>query len=67
MNINKRNRRSTNPLEVHDLKQRLRQVRFESLEATRKGDYRQVARLTAQAGGINRAIMEAQGLLDVMV
>lgn len=36
-----------------------------SLEATRKGDYRRVAKLTAQAGDLNREIMEAQGLMGL--
>jgi hypothetical protein len=68
MNFTQTNRRvrTANPLEVHDLKQKLRTVRIESLEATRRGDYRRVAKLTAEAGAINRAIMEAQGLLQLM-
>jgi hypothetical protein len=62
----KRRNRTANPLEVHDLKQKLRTVRSDSLEATRRGDFRRVAKLTAEAGAINRAIMEAQGLLQLM-
>lgn len=64
--IAKKNRPFRSPMEVHDLTQRLREIRRESLDATRRGDYMRVARLTAQAIEVNRAIMEAQGLLRVM-
>lgn len=57
---------NANPLEVHDLKLQLRSIRQQSLEATRRGDYRLVAHLTAQAGKLNRAIMNAQGLLHLI-
>lgn len=49
--------------EIESLRENLRHVRQESLEATRQGDFRKVARLTTQAANLNRAILEAQGLL----
>lgn len=49
--------------EVEKLKDQLRNVRQESLLATRLGDYRRVAKLTAQAASLNRAIMEAEDML----
>lgn len=45
------------------LKRDLQQVRTQSLEATRKGDFMRVARLTAQAAQLNREIMECEGIM----
>jgi|GraSoiStandDraft_41_1057321.scaffolds.fasta_scaffold554288_3 hypothetical protein len=49
-------------IDIEQLRTELRQVRQESLNATRKGDYRTVARLTTQAAALNKAILEAEGL-----
>ena len=51
------------PAQLEQLKHQLHEVRRASLEATRLGDYRKVARLTAQAAELNKAIIEAQGLV----
>jgi hypothetical protein len=51
------------PAQLERLKNELQEVRRASLEATRQNDFRKVARLTAQAAQINRAIIEAQGLV----
>lgn len=50
-------------VDIENLRQELQQVRKASLMATRENDYRKVARLTAQAASLNKAIIEAQGLL----
>jgi hypothetical protein len=50
-------------IDIDGLKQQLQRVRRDSLLATRQGDFRKVAKLTTEAAGINRAIVEAQGLL----
>ncbi len=50
------------PTDLQALKEELQQVRRASLLATREGDYRKVAKLTAQAADLNRAIIQAQGL-----
>ena len=49
-------------IDIEQLRTELRQVRQESLLATRQGDYRAVARLTARAAALNKAIMEVEGL-----
>ncbi|MCI0538612.1 MAG: DUF6435 family protein [Verrucomicrobiales bacterium] len=49
-------------IDTEQLRAELRQVRQESLTATRQGDYRTVARLTAKAAALNKAIMDAEGL-----
>jgi len=49
-------------IDIEELRIELREVRQESLTATRQGDYRTVARLTAKAAALNKAIMEAQDL-----
>ena len=54
---------SKNNIDIDGLKLQLQRVRRESLEATRVGDFRKVAKLTTEAAGLNRAIGEAQGLL----
>lgn len=46
---------------INALKRELQQVRNQSLEATRRGDFMRVARLTSQAAQLNRAIIEAEG------
>lgn len=46
---------------IENLKRDLRAIRSQSLDATRQGDFMKVARLTAQAAGINRLIMDAEG------
>lgn len=50
------------PKRIAELKKQLQEVRRTSLEATRRGDFMRVARLTAQAAELNRAIREAEGL-----
>ena len=47
-------------IDIDQLRAELRQVRQESLNATRKGDYRTVARLTAKAAELNKAILDAE-------
>jgi hypothetical protein len=49
-------------VDIEQLRAELREVRQTSLNATRQGDYRTVARLTARAAAINKAIMEAESL-----
>lgn len=51
------------PEKIESLKRELQTVRRASLLATRQGDYLKVARLTKQAAELNRAIMEAEGLV----
>jgi hypothetical protein len=51
------------PIDIDTLRQQLQQVRKDSLLATRQDDFRKVARLTAQAADLNKAIIEAQGLV----
>jgi hypothetical protein len=58
-------KQSVNPLKIEALKQQLREVRNASLLATRQGDYKQIARLTTEAASLNKAIIEAEGLLLV--
>jgi hypothetical protein len=53
--------------QVEKLKIQLREVRQHSLLATRQGDYRQVARLTAQAAALNKSIIEAEDMLILAV
>ena len=53
------------PLVIHDWKQELWRVRRASLQATREGDFMRVARLTWQAGRLNKAIMKAEGQIEV--
>lgn len=45
------------------LKQRLQQVRKESLLANQRGDFRSVGKLTCEAAQLNRSIQEAEGLI----
>jgi hypothetical protein len=47
--------------ELVRLSQQLNQIRQEWLLASRKGDYRAVARLTGETARVNRAIREAEG------
>ena len=47
-------------IDIEQLRTELRLVRQESLTATRRGDYRTVARLTAKAAALNKDIMEAE-------
>jgi hypothetical protein len=44
------------------LRRELAGIRRASLAASRKGDFMRVARLTSMAAGLNRAIMESEGL-----
>jgi hypothetical protein len=53
------------PLIIHDWKQNLLKVRKASLQATRDGDFLKVARLTWQAGRLNKAIMRAEGQIEI--
>ena len=46
---------------ISNLKRELQQVRQQSLQATRTGDFMRVARLTAVAARINKSIMDAEG------
>lgn len=50
--------------QINALKRELQQVRSQSLEATRQGDFMRVARCTSQAARLNRAIMEAENELE---
>jgi diphthamide synthase (EF-2-diphthine--ammonia ligase) len=54
---------SMTPREIHieHLKRQLRRVREKSLEATRRGDFMQVAKLTATAQRLNVEIMTEEG------
>jgi hypothetical protein len=47
-------------IDIEQVRTELRQVRQESLAATRQGDYRTVARLTAKAAALNKTITEAE-------
>jgi hypothetical protein len=47
-------------IDIDQLRSELHEVRQESLRATRQGDYRTVARLTAKAASLNKAILEAE-------
>lgn len=49
------------PEMITNLKRELQQVRQQSLQATRTGDFMRVARLTAVAARINKSIMDAEG------
>jgi hypothetical protein len=42
------------------LKRSLQEIRRQSLEATRQGDFMKVARLTAKAAQVNREIMDIE-------
>ena len=55
------------PEKVESLRHELSQIRQASLQASRKGDFMRVARLTPRAAQINKAIMdaEAQMLADL--
>lgn len=52
--------------QIQNLKGQLNDIRRESLIATRQGDYRRVAKLTTQAACVNKAIMEAEGVMAVV-
>ena len=43
------------------LKRNLQEIRRQSLDATRQGDFMKVARLTAKAAQSNREFMDAEG------
>lgn len=45
---------------IENLKQQLQEVRQQSLTATRAGDFRKIAKLTADAARLNKAIMDAE-------
>ncbi|MHC1768659.1 MAG: hypothetical protein AB9869_30995 [Verrucomicrobiia bacterium] len=47
--------------ELAQFTQELQQVRQDSLAATRRGDFRAVARLTGEAARLNRLILAAEG------
>jgi hypothetical protein len=51
------------PEMISSLKRELQQVRQQSLQATRQGDFMKVARLTAAAARLNKSIMDAEGEL----
>jgi hypothetical protein len=48
---------------ITSLKRELNQVRQQSLQATRQGDFMKVARLTTMAAQLNKSIMDAEGEL----
>jgi hypothetical protein len=48
---------------ITTLKRELQQVRQQSLQATRQGDFMKVARLTTVAAQLNKSIMDAEGEL----
>ena len=48
------------PEKIESMRQQLGVVRKASLEATRHGDFMQVARLTTHAARINKAILDAE-------
>ena len=50
-----------NPEMITSLKRELNQIRQQSLQATRQGDFMKVARLTTVAAQINKSIMDAEG------
>ena len=52
---------------ISNLKRELQQVRQQSLQATRTGDFMRVARLTAVAARINKSIMDAEGEMMAQV
>jgi len=51
------------PEKINSIRNDLIQVLRASLHATRTGDFMRVARLTARAAEINRAIMDAESQL----
>ncbi len=50
-------------MNLTELKQRLAEVRKESLQATQRNDYKAVARLTSEAARLNRDIEAATGFI----
>lgn len=50
--------------EIQQLKQQLQRVRQQSLLASRQDDFRTVARLTAEASQLNRAIQSREDFAD---
>jgi hypothetical protein len=46
------------------LKRSLQEIRRQSLEATRQGDFMRVARLTAKAAQVNKEIMDVEGRVE---
>ena len=50
---------------VANLKRELEEVRRASLHATRKNDVMRVARLSAQAAGLSKALAEAEGIISI--
>ena len=53
------------PERIEKLREHLREIRRASLIATREGDYLRIGRLTAEAASLNKAIVEAEGLVMV--
>lgn len=49
---------------IESLQRELQEVRRQSLEATRQGDFMKVARLTSRAASINRAIMDTENRIE---
>jgi hypothetical protein len=47
--------------ELAQLSAELQRVRYQSLEASRRGDFRTVARMTCEAARLNRLILAAEG------
>jgi hypothetical protein len=47
--------------ELNHLTEHLHRVRHDSLAASRRGDFRAVARLTCEAARLNRLILAAEG------
>ena len=53
------------PDRTEKLKEHLQEIRRASLIAARQGDYLRIGRLTAEAASLNKAIVEAEGLVMV--
>jgi vacuolar-type H+-ATPase subunit D/Vma8 len=49
--------------DIDKLKDELQRIRQRSLEASRHGDFRTVARLTCEAARLNQEINQAEGVL----
>jgi hypothetical protein len=53
------------PKRIEKLREHLQEIRRASLIATRQGDYMRIGKLTAEAASLNKAIVEAEGLVMV--
>jgi hypothetical protein len=57
--------KTTIPGKIEKLTEHLQEIRRASLIAARQGDYLRIGRLTAEAASLNKAIIEAEGLVMV--